>query len=96
MTRKPARVTLSIDRITTDRPGLDRTALEAALRDEVRRLIAGPEAAALHLGSSRAELRTDLPPVKGTLSSRVATATINAVKTNPDGRRVGARQPVRR
>ena len=81
MTRTPPlRIALSIDRITCDRPGLDRAALEAALRREVSRHVAEGGVGALGPGGARTQARVTLAPGKGPIAGRVAAAAVKAVK----------------
>ena len=74
------RITLRIDQIVSDRPGLDRAALEAALRREVGQLVARDGTAALGKNSYRQHVQTGLPAGKSGLASRVATAAVRTVK----------------
>ena len=74
------RITLRIDQIVSDRPGLDRTVLAAALRREIGQLVAGEGSAALGKAGYRRRVQTDLPAGKSALAPRVAAAAVRAVK----------------
>lgn len=75
------RITLRIDRITIDNPGLDQSALETALRDEIARRISAPgTAGSFGPDSYRPQVRAALPaPAEGALAKRVAAATIGGL-----------------
>lgn len=75
-----SRITLRVDRIVCDRPGLDRAVLEQALRKEIAGLVAGQRIAALGQARNRPWVRTDMPAGNGPLAPRVAAAAIKAVK----------------
>jgi|GEM_PF-3144746 len=80
MTKKPVRITLRIDEIIADRPGLDRATLERALHRELGRLIVGEGAKAFGEARRRPEVRTTLPAGRfGT--AEVAAATVKALKS---------------
>ena len=82
MNRAPSpRITLSIDRIVCDRPGLNRAALETALHSEISRLVTEKGLGALGTSGSRTQVRTTLPQGQGQIVKRVAAATVKAVKT---------------
>jgi hypothetical protein len=74
------RINLRIDRVVSDRPGLDRAALEQALRLEIARTVAGQGIAALGRSRDRPLIRADLPRGNGPLAPRVAAAALKAVK----------------
>jgi hypothetical protein len=56
MTDRAHRITLRIDRIVADHPGLDRAALEQALRAEIGRLVTAEGPAAIGRGGHRTQL----------------------------------------
>ena len=70
------RITVTIDRVVTDRPGLDRGSLETALYRAVQGLVAEHGAGALGPGRS-------LQSVRGRVATRDATglaaATVKAI-----------------
>jgi hypothetical protein len=74
------RVRITIDRIVADTPGLDRAALERAIRAEVTRTLASGGAGAFGSGGTRAEAGGALAPGTAPLPARVAAAAVRAVK----------------
>lgn len=74
------RITLRIDRIVAHRSGLDRAALEKALRQEVKRTLSAGGVEALGQGGYRPRVRATLPEGKGAPAARVASAAIGAVR----------------
>jgi len=81
MTGQGPRIALRIDRIVAHRPGLDRAALEAALRQEVEHALSTGGAEAFGQGGYRPRVRATLPEDKSALSVRVASAAIGALRT---------------
>jgi len=80
MTRQSPQLTLRIDHVIADRPGLDQAALENSLRDELGRLLADQGVLSLGRGGYRPQVEADLPLGQGSLAARVASATVKAVK----------------
>ena len=78
MTPPSPRIRLRIDRITIDRPGLDRHTLEAALHREISRLVAGHGIGAFGSGASRDRAQAEAATGGGSLAERVASATVKA------------------
>jgi hypothetical protein len=74
------RVRLRVDRVFCDRPGLDRAALEQALRREIAGLVAGQGIAALGQARERPRVHADMPGGSGPLIPRAAAAIVKAVK----------------
>ncbi|MFA0811106.1 hypothetical protein [Microbulbifer epialgicus] len=72
MSGKPRRIVLRIDRITVDNPGLDRMALEAALRREVAGALAVHKMGKLSTSSYRERLQAKLPAGKIALHDKIA------------------------
>lgn len=81
MTAKPPKVTLRIDRIVTDQPGLEGAALQAALQDAVREALAAKGAAAFGTGGHHRQREASLPEGNGPLHARIAAATVKAVSS---------------
>lgn len=81
MTRQPPNVTIRIDRIVSDQPGLEGPALQASLQDEVRRVLAAQGASAFGNGRQDAKAQATLPGGNGALHTRIAAATIKAVSS---------------
>lgn len=79
MTRKPPKVTLRIDRIVTDQPGLEGAALQAALQDAVREVLAAQGAEAFESGGQHRHREATLPEGNSPLHARIAAAAIKAV-----------------
>ena len=80
MTAGP-RIKLRIDRIVTDRPGLDGAALSRALQAEVERILAehGPDG--FGTGRNLAFGRQSVAPGQQPRAARVAQATLAAVRS---------------
>lgn len=74
------RLTIRIDRIVADRPGLDRAALEQALAAEFGRRIAAEGAAACGAGGLRSQVGVTLSAGREPLPARIASAVAKAVK----------------
>lgn len=81
MTQKNPNVTVRIDRITSDQPGLESAALQAALLDEVRRVLAIQGAPAFGNGGHHSQKQATLSEGSGALHTRIAAATIKAVSS---------------
>lgn len=73
------RLTIRIDRIVADRPGLDRAALEQALAAEFGRRLAAEGAGAFGAGGLRSRLGVTLSPGRGSLPARIASAVAKGV-----------------
>ncbi|WP_299844389.1 hypothetical protein [uncultured Paracoccus sp.] len=73
------RVTLHIDRIVADGPGLDRAALERAIRAELTRMTATGGAGAFGAGHARPLVSATLQKGGGPLTKQVAAAMAKAV-----------------
>ena len=78
----PRRITLTIDRVVSDRPGLTRETLAEALSAEIRAQVAEHGTKALGSGRAleRASGRVSEPAGQDTLAGAVARATLGAVK----------------
>lgn len=74
------RVTLRIDHIVSDWPNLDRTALEAAFRQEIEQWVASEGTAALGQGGYRELVQAEMASSRSALAPRVAAAAVRAVK----------------
>ena len=81
MTRKTPNVTVRIDRVISDQRGLEGPALQAALQDEVRRVLAAQGASAFGIGGQHSQKQSTLSDGNGALHTRIATATIKAVSS---------------
>ncbi|AUH64199.1 hypothetical protein [Paracoccus zhejiangensis] len=73
------RITLRIDRIVTDGPGLDRAALERAIRAELTRTAVTGGAGAFGAGRARPLVSATLQKGGGPLTAQVAAAVATAV-----------------
>lgn len=82
---RPPRVTLRIDRITSDRPGIDRAALEAALRQQIAARIAGGGMAALGPAGDRGVQGASLPAGPSPMPARLARAVLQGVTRRTGG-----------
>ena len=71
------RIRLKIGRVTSQARGIDRAALETALRDELRKSIGS----GAMTSSVRGLATADVTPGQGGLAPRVAQAAVKAVKT---------------
>jgi hypothetical protein len=74
-----SKITLRIDRVVTDQPGLSRTDLNAALHQEITRLVSERGLATFGQSTSLAASRGTVSNGKATLPARVAAATLKAV-----------------
>lgn len=79
MTAGGRRVSLRIDRIVCDRPGLERAGLEAALRREVAALLARRGDKAPTTAGECARLKATLPRGAAPTPAGVARAALGAV-----------------
>lgn len=79
MTRQAPNVTVQIDRIISNQPGLESGALQVALQAEVSRVLAAQGSSAFGTGSDHAQRQATLPQGNGALHTRIAAATIKAV-----------------
>lgn len=73
------RLRLRIDRIVADSPGIDRQALERALRAELVRMVAASGSGTFDTGGTLPLVRATLAPAGGPLPARIAAAAIRAV-----------------
>ena len=72
------RITLRIDRVVVDQPGLTRDALDSALRAAIKTHLAERGTAAF-FGGARATASAQMPKAAGALPMRVASAALKAV-----------------
>lgn len=73
------RICLRIDHVTADTPGLERRALEDALRAEIARHTASGSPQAFGQGRYRPVARAQLPSGNAPLAGRVAEATLKVL-----------------
>lgn len=73
------RIRLQIDQIVTDQPGLDRRAIEQALRAELARLIEQQGAGVLGPGRAQPVIRERLAASRDPAATQIATATLRAL-----------------
>ncbi len=73
------KISLRIESILTDQPGLSRKELQAALHREISTVIAEQGPAALGQSAARASSRGTVSLGASPLSARVASATLKAV-----------------
>ncbi len=81
MSRRAPRLTVRIDRITSDRSGLDRRALAEALREELGRALSSSGPDGFGPSSTRPTVRSSLAAGEGSLASRVASTVNKAVRS---------------
>lgn len=73
------RITLRIDRIVTDQPGIDRQAIERALRAELVRSLATHGPGVLGAGRDLRVVRASLGQSVDPVATRIAAATMRAL-----------------
>ena len=73
------RVTLQIDRIVADGPGIERAALERAIRAELTQMATARGAGAFGTGRARPLVSATLQKGGGPLTTQVAAAVAKAV-----------------
>lgn len=85
MTGPGPRVTLRIDRIIADRPGIDRAALAAALHAQITARLAAGGVAALGRGGARAAQAARLPLGSGPVAARLAQTVLDSAAGRGNG-----------